>query len=126
VNWTHFLELIRAVRWFAVPSIAYYAIKGMLELWDQYCERVLDAPVLDVLRDRRWDRPSPTMLMRGRTVVSVEPREIPYTVEEIIEAMGRSKWLRRMRSAKSVENSLTRLRRKERVDRKGMGWYFKA
>ena len=83
----------------------------MLETWDWYVYRFRDKAVLSVIDERRIIKASDL----GPAWLNLQPKEVPYTPEEIGQRLTRS--------VSSVSRSLERLRTNKKAAKMRDGWY---
>lgn len=94
-----------------LAAAAYYGPRKMLETWDWYMYRFRDKAVLAVIDERRIIKASDL----GPAWLNSQPKEVPYTPEEIGQRLARS--------VTSISRSLERLRANKKATKMKTGWY---
>jgi hypothetical protein len=113
----HWQETIRSLSTWRLRAIAfggaslavYYGVKKVFETWDWYIDRFYDGKVADLLRNRIWLHGFGDGELREPPTI-----ELPYYVKDIATALRRTE--------SSVSRSLSRLRKRQKVEIFKNGW----
>jgi hypothetical protein len=120
LTWHEIAELFRTWQGAALAIIGaiatvYYGPRKVLETWDWYLDRFLDAPVLDIVRERK-------LVHRGQSLSNFGPPPVPEEVEYgLNELVAKLK-----RDRQSVAKSLKRLKRRGKIEQYRGGWRLKS